>query len=163
MPRDIAARAAKVECDAGKSAYFSDQSVYLDFAEAIGRLGKDVVADRYGNLFDMYEEIIGDNPYDTPDDDLPRPPLHHGRAVGGLQPAEHHRGPVRGRRGQLLRPRRQPPGRQRPDAGPGRRLLRGAARGGQLPGRHQAGPGDHRQRRLRAPPRTMSASTSSGC
>jgi succinate dehydrogenase / fumarate reductase flavoprotein subunit len=80
VPRDIAARAAKVECDAGKSGYFSDFSVYLDFAEAIGRLGQDVVKDRYGNLFDMYEEIIGDNPYQTPMMIYPAP--HY--TMGGL-------------------------------------------------------------------------------
>jgi succinate dehydrogenase flavoprotein subunit len=80
VPRDIAARAAKVECDKGKSAYYSDQSVYLDFSEAIGRLGKDVVGDRYGNLFDMYKEIIGDNPYDTPMMIYPAP--HY--TMGGL-------------------------------------------------------------------------------
>jgi succinate dehydrogenase / fumarate reductase flavoprotein subunit len=80
VPRDIAARAAKVECDAGKSAYLSDNSVYLDFDEALGRLGKDVVKDRYGNLFDMYQEIIGDNPYDTPMMIYPAP--HY--TMGGL-------------------------------------------------------------------------------
>ena len=80
VPRDIAARAAKVECDKGKSAYMSDFSVYLDFDEAIGRLGRDVVADRYGNLFSMYEEIIGDNPYETPMMIYPAP--HY--TMGGL-------------------------------------------------------------------------------
>ena len=80
VPRDIAARAAKVECDQGKSAYFSPQSVYLDFADAIKRLGKGVVGDRYGNLFDMYREIIGDSPYDTPMMIYPAP--HY--TMGGL-------------------------------------------------------------------------------
>ena len=80
VPRDIAARAAKVECDKGKSAYISPQSVYLDFAEAIGRLGKDVVGDRYGNLFDMYHEITGDSPYETPMMIYPAP--HY--TMGGL-------------------------------------------------------------------------------
>jgi len=80
VPRDIAARAAKVECDAGKSAYMSPYSVYLDFGDAIKRLGKDVVADRYGNLFDMYEEIIADNPYETPMMIYPAP--HY--TMGGL-------------------------------------------------------------------------------
>ncbi|MFN2371129.1 MAG: fumarate reductase/succinate dehydrogenase flavoprotein subunit [Candidatus Krumholzibacteriia bacterium] len=80
VPRDIAARAAKVECDAGKHAYMSPYSVYLDFAEAIGRLGRDVVADRYGNLFNMYEEIIGDNPYQVPMMIYPAP--HY--TMGGL-------------------------------------------------------------------------------
>jgi len=80
VPRDIAARAAKVECDAGKSAYMSGQSVYLDFNEAIGRLGRDVVEDRYGNLFSMYEEILDDNPYETPMMIYPAP--HY--TMGGL-------------------------------------------------------------------------------
>ncbi len=80
VPRDIAARAAKVECDQGKSAYMSPYSVYLDFGDAINRLGRDVVADRYGNLFAMYEEIIGDNPYQTPMMIYPAP--HY--TMGGL-------------------------------------------------------------------------------
>ena len=80
VPRDIAARAAKVECDAGKSAYMSPYSVYLDFGDAINRLGRDVVADRYGNLFAMYEEIIGDNPYEQPMMIYPAP--HY--TMGGL-------------------------------------------------------------------------------
>ncbi|MBK7187698.1 MAG: fumarate reductase/succinate dehydrogenase flavoprotein subunit [bacterium] len=80
VPRDIAARAAKVECDQGKSAYFSPQSVYLDFADAIKRLGRNVVGDRYGNLFDMYREIIGDNPYEVPMMIYPAP--HY--TMGGL-------------------------------------------------------------------------------
>ena len=80
VPRDIAARAAMVECDQGKSAHLSSQSVYLDFAEAIGRLGRDVVADRYGNLFAMYEEITGENPYETPMMIYPAP--HY--TMGGL-------------------------------------------------------------------------------
>ncbi|HPF35998.1 MAG TPA: fumarate reductase/succinate dehydrogenase flavoprotein subunit [Candidatus Krumholzibacteria bacterium] len=80
VPRDIAARAAKVECDAGKSAYMSPYSVYLDFGEAIGRLGRDVVADRYGNLFSMYHEILDDDPYETPMMIYPAP--HY--TMGGL-------------------------------------------------------------------------------
>ncbi|MCB1183949.1 fumarate reductase/succinate dehydrogenase flavoprotein subunit [bacterium] len=80
VPRDIASRAAKVECDQGKHAYYSDFSVYLDFSEAIGRLGKDVVGDRYGNLFDMYREITGDSPYETPMMIYPAP--HY--TMGGL-------------------------------------------------------------------------------
>ncbi len=80
VPRDIAARAAKVECDQGKHAYYSDFSVYLDFQEAIGRLGADVVGDRYGNLFDMYNEITGDSPYKSPMMIYPAP--HY--TMGGL-------------------------------------------------------------------------------
>jgi len=80
VPRDIAARAAKVECDAGKGVYNTGFAVYLDFAEAIGRLGRDTVSDRYGNLFQMYEEITGDNPYETPMMIYPAP--HY--TMGGL-------------------------------------------------------------------------------
>ncbi len=80
VPRDIAARAAKVECDQGKHAYYSDFSVYLDFKEAIGRLGADVVGDRYGNLFNMYKEITGDSPYESPMMIYPAP--HY--TMGGL-------------------------------------------------------------------------------
>ena len=66
VPRDIAARSIKEACDAGKGVGPTKQSVYLDFADAINRLGEDVVSARYGNLFEMYEKIIGDNPYKTP-------------------------------------------------------------------------------------------------
>ena len=64
-PRDIASRAAKERCDAGYGVG-TGNAVYLDFKYAIDRLGKDVVADRYGNLFDMYQMISDDNPYETP-------------------------------------------------------------------------------------------------
>ncbi len=66
VPRDVASRAAKQACDEGRGVGPSKQAVFLDFAEAISRLGRDVVADRYGNLFEMYERITGENPYDTP-------------------------------------------------------------------------------------------------
>ena len=65
-PRDIASRAAKVVCDEGRGVGPSKMSVYLDFADAIRRLGQKVIADRYGNLFEMYERITGENPYQTP-------------------------------------------------------------------------------------------------
>lgn len=79
VPRDVASRAAKERCDAGYGVG-SGQAVYLDFAEAIGRLGKDVVADRYGNLFQMYEKITNDNPYETPM--MIFPAIHY--TMGGL-------------------------------------------------------------------------------
>ncbi len=66
VPRDVASRAAKERCDAGFGVNKTGFAVYLDFAEAIGRLGKDVVKERYGNLFDMYQNITGDDPYKTP-------------------------------------------------------------------------------------------------
>jgi len=65
-PRDIASRAAKRAVDSGRGVGPLKNGVYLDFADAIGRLGKDVVAERYGNLFEMYERISGENPYDQP-------------------------------------------------------------------------------------------------
>ena len=64
-PRDIASRAAKERCDAGYGVG-TGNAVYLDFSDAINRLGEDVIAARYGNLFQMYEMITDDNPYKTP-------------------------------------------------------------------------------------------------
>jgi succinate dehydrogenase / fumarate reductase flavoprotein subunit len=66
VPRDIASRAAKAVCDAGYGVGETGLGVYLDFSEAIQRLGKHGVAERYGNLFDMYERITGENPYEVP-------------------------------------------------------------------------------------------------
>ncbi len=66
VPRDVASRAAKERCDAGFGVGSSGLAVYLDFEDAIKRLGKDVVEERYGNLFQMYEKIIDDDPYKTP-------------------------------------------------------------------------------------------------
>ncbi len=65
VPRDVASRAAKERCDAGYGVG-TGLAVYLDFKESIGRLGKDVIEARYGNLFQMYEKIVDDNPYETP-------------------------------------------------------------------------------------------------
>ncbi|MDR2139333.1 MAG: fumarate reductase/succinate dehydrogenase flavoprotein subunit [Tannerella sp.] len=79
VPRDVASRAAKERCDAGYGAG-SGQAVYLDFADAISRLGKKVVEQRYGNLFQMYEKIVDDNPYETPM--MIFPALHY--SMGGL-------------------------------------------------------------------------------
>ncbi len=67
VPRDVAARSAKYVCDEGRGVSGpGSNAVYLDFADAVERLGEKGVADRYGNLFDMYERITGDNPYKTP-------------------------------------------------------------------------------------------------
>jgi succinate dehydrogenase / fumarate reductase flavoprotein subunit len=65
-PRDIASRAAKQVCDEGRGVGETHYGVYLDFADAIKRLGEDVIRDRYGNLFDMYERITDENPYKVP-------------------------------------------------------------------------------------------------
>jgi succinate dehydrogenase / fumarate reductase flavoprotein subunit len=62
-PRDIASRAAKQVCDEGRGVGKTGLGVYLDFADAIGRLGEKTIADRYGNLFEMYERITDENPY----------------------------------------------------------------------------------------------------
>src|SRR5207247_11143389 len=65
-PRDIASRAAKEVCDEGRGVGPGGLGVYLDFADAINRLGEDRIRERYGNLFDMYEKITGENAYRTP-------------------------------------------------------------------------------------------------
>ncbi|HKM84308.1 MAG TPA: fumarate reductase/succinate dehydrogenase flavoprotein subunit [Candidatus Acidoferrum sp.] len=66
VPRDIASRAAKAECDAGRGVGETGLGVYLDLADAIHRLGKNTIAERYGNLIEMYERITGENPYEVP-------------------------------------------------------------------------------------------------
>ncbi len=66
VPRDVASRAAKYVCDEGRGLGETGLSVYLDFADAIKRLGKDVISARYGNLFEIYEKITGENPYKVP-------------------------------------------------------------------------------------------------
>ena len=65
-PRDISSRAAKEACDAGRGVGPGGRGVYLDFADAIKRLGENVIRERYGNLFDMYEKITGENAYQVP-------------------------------------------------------------------------------------------------
>ena len=80
VPRDVASRAAKKACDEGLGVAFGGRGVYLDFKEAIGRLGEAQVAERYGNLFEMYERITGENPYKVPMKIYPAP--HY--TMGGL-------------------------------------------------------------------------------
>ncbi len=65
-PRDIASRAAKEVCDEGRGVGETGRGVYLDFADAIKRLGRGVINERYGNLFEMYERITDENPYEVP-------------------------------------------------------------------------------------------------
>ena len=65
-PRDIASRAARTEIEAGRGVGPLKNSVYLDFSDAIARLGRDVIAERYGNLFDMYRDATGEDPYEVP-------------------------------------------------------------------------------------------------
>ncbi|KAB2918159.1 MAG: fumarate reductase/succinate dehydrogenase flavoprotein subunit [Bacteroidetes bacterium] len=66
VPRDVASRNAKEMCDEGRGVGSSGLAVYLDFADAIKRLGKAAVEAKYGNLFDMYKQITGENPYEEP-------------------------------------------------------------------------------------------------
>ena len=66
VPRDVASRAAKEICDDGRGVGEHGLSVYLDFKEAIGRLGTEVISEKYGNLFEMYERITAENPYEVP-------------------------------------------------------------------------------------------------
>ncbi len=66
VPRDVASRNAKAVCDEGRGVGPGGLGVYLDFADAIKRLGLNVIKERYGNLFDMYNRITGENPYQTP-------------------------------------------------------------------------------------------------
>jgi succinate dehydrogenase / fumarate reductase flavoprotein subunit len=80
VPRDIASRAAKRVCDEGRGVGPTKLAVYLDFADALKRLGEDVVRERYGNLFQMYEEITAENPYQVPMRIFPAP--HY--TMGGL-------------------------------------------------------------------------------
>lgn len=79
VPRDVASRAAKERCDAGYGVG-TGFAVYLDFADAIKRLGKDVVEQKYGNLFQMYQKITDENPYETPM--MIYPAIHY--TMGGL-------------------------------------------------------------------------------
>ncbi len=79
-PRDISSRAAKEVCDEGRGLGETGRGVYLDFSDAIKRLGAETVKERYGNLFDMYEEITGENPYEVPMRIYPA--LHY--TMGGL-------------------------------------------------------------------------------
>jgi succinate dehydrogenase / fumarate reductase flavoprotein subunit len=65
-PRDISSRSAKEVCDEGRGVAKTGLGVFLDFSDAIERLGEDTIRARYGNLFQMYEKISGDNPYEVP-------------------------------------------------------------------------------------------------
>jgi len=79
-PRDIASRAAKEVCDEGRGIGGSGRGVYLDFADAIKRLGRKTIEERYGNLFDMYHDITAEDPYEMPMRIYPAP--HY--SMGGL-------------------------------------------------------------------------------
>ena len=80
VPRDVASRRAKEMCDQGHGVGETGLAVYLDFEDAINRLGESAVASKYGNLFDMYKQITGENPYKTPMKIYPA--IHY--TMGGL-------------------------------------------------------------------------------
>ena len=80
VPRDVASRRAKEMCDDGHGVGETGLAVYLDFEDAINRLGQPAVAAKYGNLFDMYKQITGENPYETPMKIYPA--IHY--TMGGL-------------------------------------------------------------------------------
>jgi len=80
VPRDVASRAAKERCDAGYGVGTTGLAVYLDFKSSIERLGRDAIEARYGNLFQMYEKIVDDNPYETPM--MIYPAIHY--TMGGI-------------------------------------------------------------------------------
>ncbi|NQU33776.1 MAG: fumarate reductase/succinate dehydrogenase flavoprotein subunit [Bacteroidetes bacterium] len=80
VPRDVASRAAKERCDEGYGVGNTGLAVYLDFKDAINRLGKHVIEARYGNLFQMYEKIVDENPYETPM--MIYPAIHY--TMGGI-------------------------------------------------------------------------------
>ncbi len=80
VPRDVASRAAKERCDAGYGVGQTGLAVYLDFADSIKRLGRNVIEERYGNLFQMYQKIVDENPYENPM--MIYPAVHY--TMGGL-------------------------------------------------------------------------------
>ena len=139
VPRDIASRQAKNMCDEGRGVGPEVEGVrrgvYLDFADAIERLGPP--GDR-GEVRQPLRHVRPDHgrgPVRRPDAHLPRRALRDGRALGRLRPPVHDPRAVRDGRGQLLRPRRQPARRVRADAGTGRRLLRAVQHHPRLPRR----------------------------
>ena len=147
VPRDVASRNAKTMVDQGRGVGPLKNGVYLDFGDAIERVGASTIYERYGNLLDMYQRITDEDPMKVPMRIYPA--VHY--TMGGLWVDYHLMsnvpGPVRARRGQLLRPRRQPPRRLGAHAGPGRRLLRDQLHAGQLPRR----PARHAPGRRRRP------------
>ena len=80
VPRDVASRAAKERCDAGYGVGATGLAVYLDFKSSIERLGRNVIEERYGNLFQMYDKIVDENPYETPM--MIYPAIHY--TMGGI-------------------------------------------------------------------------------
>ena len=133
VPRDVASRNAKAQCDEEKGVGDTALAVYLDFADAIKRDGKETIERKYGNLFQMYEKITGDDPYTTPM--MIYPAVHY--TMGGLWVDYNLMSNVPGLfvigEANFSGPRRQPPWGERPHAGPCRRLFRAALYHRRLP------------------------------
>ena len=123
VPRDVAARNAKDVCDKGLGVGPTGYGVYLDFRDAIKKHGHDVIQSRYDNLFEMYERITDESPYEVPMRIYPA--VHY--TMGGLwvdyNLMTNCAGAVCDRRSKFCRSRRQPAGGQFADAMPGRWLL----------------------------------------
>jgi succinate dehydrogenase / fumarate reductase flavoprotein subunit len=148
VPRDIASRAAKQVSDEGRGVGPTGLGVYLDFSDAIRRLGQPVIAEKYGNLFDMYERITDENPYKVPMRIWPA--IHY--TMGGLWvdynlmstiPGLHVLGEANFSDHGANRP-----GCLRAHAGPGRRVLRHPVHDRRLPGHVVAAEGGHRPCRV---------------
>jgi succinate dehydrogenase / fumarate reductase flavoprotein subunit len=147
VPRDIASRAAKKVCDEGRGVGPAGRGVYLDFADAIARLGRATVVERYGNLFEMYERITGEDAYQVPMRIYPA--VHY--TMGGLSVDYDLQSTVPGlfvigeANFELLRSRCEPSGRLGPDARPGGRVLRAAEHDQRLPRRRAVRAGRRRR------------------
>ncbi len=156
VPRDVASRNAKAVCDEGRGVGESGLGVYLDFSDAIRRAGRAHHSRALRQPLRHVPAHHGRGSVQGADAHLSGHSLHHGRPVGGLSPAEHHPRAVRARRSELLRPRSQPAGRERADAGPLGRLLRDSLHHRQLPRDQQVREGrclasrSAQRRRLRA-------------
>ena len=134
VPRDVAARNAKQVVRRGARRRTAEERRLSRLRGRHQAAGKEPDRRaRYGNLFRDVREDHRRGPVRHADAHLPGPPLHDGRPVGRLQPDDQHHRPLCARRGELLGPRRQPPRRQRPDAGARRRLLRDPLHDRRLP------------------------------
>ena len=138
VPRDVASRAAKQQSDEGFGVGDTGLSVYLDFKEAIGRLGVEIIKARYGNLFEMYERITAEDPYKVPMRIYPA--IHY--TMGGLWVDYNLESTIPGLfvhgGSELLRSRRESSRGERAHAGSGRRLLHRTVHRRQLPRQREA-------------------------
>jgi succinate dehydrogenase / fumarate reductase flavoprotein subunit len=148
VPRDVASRNAKLMTDQGRGVGETGLSVYLDFRDAIGDQGRDAIAAKYGNLFDMYQRISGENPYQVPMRIYPAVHYAMGWPLGGLPPDEHCPRSVCAGGSQFFGSWGQSPGGQCPDAGVGRWLFRDPLHPGGLHRQSATPDGLHRRRCL---------------